>query len=129
MKRAGVIFGIILIVMIIVSFVNKLYYPPLPINGITGKEAIAKLQNSNSGMVEIATEGDYVWYITSTENQGVYKEDLLTKKLMVSYGWEFEEKLGSGLIFVQDGETMVVTTEMWTGKYVLIKIPSNYRDN
>ncbi|WP_100407672.1 GrpB family protein [Bacillus solitudinis] len=52
-------------------FLNKLYYPSLPIDGISAKEAIAKLKESDNKIAEIAVEGDSIWYITSSENKGI----------------------------------------------------------
>lgn len=43
-----------------------------------------------------------------------------------SKGWKFKEKEGSGLFFEKGDEKLIVTTEMWTGKYVLVKVPENY---
>ena len=52
-------------------FVNKSYYPSLPIDNSSAKEVIEKLEESDSKIVEIAVEDDTIWYITRTENKGI----------------------------------------------------------
>jgi len=122
----GVFLGVLVAIIITFVFINKLYYPSLPIKGVSAKEAIDKLKGSDSKVAEIAVEGDYIWYITSSENQGVSIADENIEQMIVSSGWEFKEKDGSGLFFEKDGEQLIATTQMWTKKYVLVKLPSNY---
>ena len=40
-------------------------------------------------------------------------------------GWSFKDKEGSGLFFEKNSERIIVTTEMWMRKYVLIKVPEH----
>ncbi len=103
---------------------NKLYYPPLPIHDVSAKEAIEKLKESDGKITEIAVEGDSIWYITSSENKGITIADENIKQMVVSNGWEFKQKEGSGLFFEKDGERLAATTQMWTKNYVLVKIQS-----
>ncbi|MFZ3579567.1 hypothetical protein [Virgibacillus sp. DJP39] len=126
MKKFGMILGIFVAVIVVFVFINKLYYPSLPINDISAKEAIDKLKESNSKITKIAVEGDSIWYITSSENKGISIADENIKQLIASNGWEFKQKDGSGLFFENDGERLIATTQMWTGNYVLVKIPGNF---
>lgn len=126
MKQVGIILGIVVVIVAVYMFVNKSYYPSLPIENLSAKEAIKKLKNSDEKIVEIATDADYIWYIT--EDKGISLADDNIKQMIGSKGWEFKEKDGAGLFFEKDGERLVVTTQMWTKKYVLVKVQSKYKD-
>ncbi|MGE6486863.1 hypothetical protein [Paenisporosarcina sp. NPDC076898] len=126
MKKVGLILGVILVIIAVFVFVNKLYYPSLPIEGISAKEAIEKLKESNSEIVEIALEGNSRWYITSKENKGLAIAEENIKQMVESNGWEFKQKDGAGLFFEKEGERLIATTQMWTKNYVLVKIPKNF---
>lgn len=89
MKKVGFILSIVIVVIASFIFVNKLYYPALPIENLSAKDAINKLKESASKIVEIAVEGDSIWYITSSENRGISIADENIKKMVVSNGWEF----------------------------------------
>jgi hypothetical protein len=123
MKKVGLILGIAIVIIVVFIFINKLYYPSLPIENLSAKEAIEKLKESESKIAEIALEGDSIWYITSSENKGISIADENIKQMIRSNGWEFKEKDGAGLYFEKDGRRLIATTQMWTGNYVLVKIP------
>lgn len=127
MKKGGVILGLFIVVIAVFVFMNKLYYPSLPIDDISAKEAIDKLQESDGKLAEIAVEGDSIWYITSSENKGISIADENIKQMVVSNGWEYKQKDGSGLFFEKDRERLIATTQMWTKNYVLVKVPSNFK--
>lgn len=126
MKIIGKILGLVVAIIAVYAiyvYVNKLYYPPLPISGISAKEVIDVLKESDSKMVEIFEEGDSIWYIINIENKSFMEADETIKQMVVSEGWEFKEKDGSGLFFEKDGDRLIATTKMWTKNYVLVKIP------
>ncbi|OCA88492.1 hypothetical protein A8F94_24360 [Bacillus sp. FJAT-27225] len=127
MKKVGFLLGSVIVIIAVFIFVNKLYYPSLPIEKVSAKEAIDKLKESDSKLAEIAVEGDFIWYITSSENKGISIADENIKQMVGSNGWEFKEKDGAGLFFEKDGKRLIATTQMWTEKYVLVKIPSNFK--
>jgi hypothetical protein len=127
MKKAVFILGIAVVIIAVFIFVNKLYYPSLPIKNLSAKEAIVKLKESESKVAEIAVEGDSVWYITSSENIGISIADENIKQMISSNGWEFIEKDGAGLFFEKDGRKLMAATQMWTGNYVLVKIPADFK--
>ncbi|MCM3667357.1 hypothetical protein M3204_23565 [Mesobacillus subterraneus] len=127
MKKVGFILGIAIVIIAVFRFENKLYYPSLPIENLSAKEAIDKLKESESKIAEIAVEGDSIWYITSIENKGVSIADENIKQMIGSNGWEFKEKDGAGLFFEKDGRRLIATTQMWTGNYVLVKIPGYFK--
>ncbi|MEN8698242.1 hypothetical protein [Bacillus infantis] len=127
MKKAVFILGIAIVVIGVFIFTNKLYYPSLPIKNLSAKEAIEKLKESESKVAELAVEGDYIWYITSSENTGISIADENIKQMISTNGWEFKEKDGAGLFFEKDGKRLIATTQMWNGNYVLVKIPANFK--
>ncbi|MDR7080505.1 hypothetical protein J2Y03_005592 [Neobacillus niacini] len=127
MKKVGMILGLFIAVIAVFVFINKLHYPTLPIDDISAKEVIDILKESDSKIAEIAVEGDSIWYITSSENKGISIADENIKQMIGSNGWEFKEKDGAGLFFEKDGKRLIATTQMWTGNYVLVKIPSNFK--
>ncbi|MHC0035294.1 hypothetical protein [Pseudoneobacillus sp. C159] len=129
MKKVGLI-SIIIVIVIFAVFVfeNKSYYPPLPIENLTAKEVIEKLEETDSKVVEIAVEDDTIWYITRTENQGILIVVENIKQMIGSNGWEFKEKDGAGLFFEKDGERLVATTQMWGKHYVLVKVQSKFNN-
>lgn len=103
-------------------FVTKSYYPPLPFESAGKREVIAKLNGSPAGeLVRIADERGYEWYIVRMESGSAY--DALKKK-MADGGWIFVEQLGSGFKFEKNGQSVMATTRMWTGKYVICQIPA-----
>ncbi|MGV2942548.1 hypothetical protein AB5I83_23600 [Mesobacillus sp. LC4] len=127
MKKVGFILGIAIVIIAVFIFVNKLYYPSLPIENLSAKEAIDKLKESESKIAEIAVEGDSIWYITRSENKGISIADETIKQMIGLNGWKFKEKDGAGLFFEKDGRRLIATTQMWTGNYVLVKIPGNFK--
>ena len=127
MKKVGIILGFFIAVIAVFVFINKLHYPSLPIDDISAKEAIDILKESDSKIAKIAVEGDYIWYITSSENKGISIVDENIKQMIGSNGWEFKEKDGAGLFFEKDGERLIATTHMWSEKYVLVKVQSIFK--
>jgi hypothetical protein len=127
MKKVGFILGVVVIIIGVFIFVNKLYYPSLPIENLSAKEAIDKLKGSKSKIAELAVEGDFIWYITSSENKGISTADENIKQMVVSNGWEFKDKDGAGLFFKKDDKRLIATTQLWTGNYVVVKIPNNFK--
>ncbi|MEM5018460.1 hypothetical protein WKH31_19405 [Metabacillus indicus] len=126
MKKAVLIAGVFLALLALAAYVNKWYYPPVPISGINAKEAIDRLKNTDRKIVDIASENGQVWYIIRTENKGVSFADENVKQMLAANGWKFKQKDGSGLFFEKDGDRLIASTQMWTKKYVLVKVPENW---
>ena len=93
------------------------------------KKRLIKLKVSDNKVSEIAVEGDFIWCITRSEKKGISIADENIKQMVVSNGWEFKQKDGSGLFFEKDEERLIATTQMWTKNYVLVKIPKSLEDN
>ncbi|MFZ3590468.1 hypothetical protein ACOI1C_14725 [Bacillus sp. DJP31] len=127
MKKILLIAAAIIAVVVTTFFiVNNWMYPDLPIDSITPKEAIQKLNESDQDLVEISKESNRVWYITKNPKSGAVEVDENIKKFISSNGWDFKEIDGSGLFFEKNGETLIVVKEMWTKRYVLVKVPSHF---
>lgn len=126
MKKWLVAMGLIIVSVGAFVFYNKLYYPPLPIENISKKEVIEKLHDSNEKIIKLSNENGSEWYIINERNQ--VATDAIIQELASQNGWVFKQKEGSGLFFEKQGESLIVSTEMWTGNYVLAKIPSHFND-
>lgn len=127
MKKMGIVFATAVVLILLYLFINKSYYPALPVENVSAKEVISKLENSDEKMVEFAKDNGTDWYITKSENKGVSNADELTKQKLYANGWEFKEKLGAGLFFEKENRELIVTTQMWTKKYVIIQIGEAYK--
>ncbi|KGR76241.1 hypothetical protein [Ureibacillus sinduriensis] len=122
MKKLAMIFCVLIAIFAAVVYVNKLYYPPLPVEGLSAKEAIDSLNDSDSKLTQIEDDGEFLWYLTRVDDKGIESADDKVKQLVAAKGWSFKEKDGSGLFFEKDGERLIATTQMWTGEYVLIQV-------
>ena len=128
MKRIGIILGIFVVIAAVFIFVNKSYYPSLPVESLSAKETIEKLNKSDEKIVEIAKDDKSIWYITKNGEDGILTVDENIKKMISTKGWEFKDKMGSGLFFENDDEQLIVTTQMWTKKYVLIQLKNKFKE-
>lgn len=128
MKRIGIILSIVIVIAAVFIFVNKSYYPSLPVDSLSAKETIEKLNKSDEKIVEIAKDDKSIWYITKNGEDGILTVDENIKKMISAKGWEFKDKMGSGLFFEKDDEQLIVTTQMWTKKYVLIQVQNQFKE-
>lgn len=103
-------------------FYFKTYYPSLPIESVSKREAVSKVNASNENIVKLTEEDGYDWYISKMQ-QGKAYEDL--KQMMKDKGWIYKEQMGAGFIFQKENEDLIIESEMWTGKYVLFQMPKN----
>ena len=101
-------------------FYSKIYYPSLPIDSVSKREGVQKVNKSDESIVYLTTENGYEWYI-SKMNQGEAYEQL--KQMMKGKGWNYKEQMGAGFIFQKESKELIVESEMWTGKYVIFQIP------
>lgn len=107
----------------VVAFDSKFYYPALPVDSVSKKEVLKSLNHSTEDIVKIVEEADYEWFISRME-QGKASEHL--KQMVGANGWQFETQEGSGYFFKKAEMELIATTQMWTGDYVLIKIPNHW---
>ncbi|WP_078380765.1 hypothetical protein [Sutcliffiella halmapala] len=122
MKKVLVGIGLIFIFVGVFVFHNKLYYPPLPIENVSKKEVIEKLNNSEQQIVKLSNENSLEWHIITKRDQSAANE--IIKNMVSQNGWIFKQQDGSGLFFEKKGENLIVTTQKWTANYVLVKIPT-----
>ena len=122
MKKIGLLLAALFVVSGVLIDSNKLLYPPLPIDSLTPKEAIHKLNASPVDLVALSNDKKATWYLTAISARGIQKVDEDIQQMMANEGWAFLEKEGSGLFFEKNGERSIVTTEMWTKQYVLVQI-------
>lgn len=124
MKKILITIAIILVFVGAFGFYNKLYYPSLPIETISKKEVIHKLNHSDKKIIQLTSEKGKVWYIVNDGNQSNVNE--LIKEMMSEKDWIFKEQDGSGLFFEKQGEDLIITTQKWTSNYSLVNIPLKF---
>jgi len=125
MKKISIIILLITALVGAYIFINKLYYPALPIDTISKKEVLDRLHQSDEKIVFLTTENGKEWFIIDERNQ-VNRAEIMTDMLQ-NYGWAYIEQMGSGFFFEKQNEILIVTTQKWTGNYSLVDIPTNYK--
>ncbi|MFT9816537.1 hypothetical protein [Lysinibacillus sp. NPDC056185] len=126
MKKMLLTIGIIIILVGAFVFYNKLYLPPLPIENLSKKAVIEKINDTEKQLVKLSNENGYEWYVINERNISV--ADDMIKKMVSQNGWIFKHKDGNGLFFERHGENLIVVTQKWTGDYLLVKIPVNFNE-
>jgi len=131
MKKTLITISLIVVLVGAFVFYNKLYYPPLPIETISKKEVIEKLNHSDQKIIKLTSENGKEWYIVNERNQSNVDEiikEMMNEKDWVfkEKDWVFKEKDGSGLFFEKHGENLIITTQKWTGNYSLVDIPMKF---
>jgi hypothetical protein len=102
---------------------NKAYYPALPFERGSKKEVVEKLDRSNNELVKLAKVDGFYW-LGFRGNQQDGRDKVI--KLMADRGLTYDSYEGAG-IFFKNGERVIITGTMWTGDYVLYKVPErNY---
>ncbi|WP_404469536.1 type II toxin-antitoxin system HicA family toxin [Sutcliffiella horikoshii] len=123
-KRLTII-SLVAIILVIVAYNNRFYYATLPIESISKKEVLHSINDSSEPIVKIANEDGYDWFITRSD-QGEYREIL--KAMIGDHGWEFDTQDGSGYFFKKEDEMLIITTQMWTGEYVIVQVPEGWEE-
>jgi len=118
--------GIIVFLVGAFVFYNKLYLPPLPIENISKKTVIEKINDSETRMVKLSNENGQEWYVIMERDTSVTDE--MIKEMLDQIGWTFKQKDGNGLFFERHGENLIVATQKWTEDYLLVKIPVNFNE-
>ena len=125
-NRKWVITSVVLISIVLIAifiYFNQMRYPALPADvESTPKEAVQKLNESDQPLVQISKDDEATWYIMkNSEDVNKQIQDLISSK-----GWIFKEIDGNSLFFEKDDDTLIVSTEMWTKKYRLVKVPAHF---
>ena len=107
---------------------SKSYYPDLPINGVSKKEAVSKAEDSEGKLVKLTNENGYEWYTTKTRD--INKVDGMVETHVGQHGWTPVDKAGA-VSFYEKQEKQVdklaVETKTWKD-YMLINIEEAYDD-
>ncbi|GAB0167955.1 hypothetical protein LSPCS325_13920 [Lysinibacillus sp. CTST325] len=126
MKKVFLIIGIIFFLVGAFVFYNKLYLPSLPIENISKKAVIEKINDSETQMVKLSNENGQEWYVIKERDTSVADE--MIKEMLDQNSWIFKQKDGNGLFFERHGESLIVSTQKWTVDYLLVKIPVNFNE-
>lgn len=102
-------------------FWSKSYYPPLPFDSVSRREALAIVREAPADtLAKVAEDARSDWYLTqANEAKG------RVKRWFADRGWTFKDQMGAGLMFERDGEEAIATTRQWTRHYVLCQIPAD----
>jgi hypothetical protein len=118
MKKSIALAGIAIIIFCICLYVA---IPPLPFNNRNPIHVILETEGSDEAMTNIKQEQDYNWFLTKLTQK---EANIKMIKYQAEIGWKFVDQLGSGLIFQnKHREKMVIESQMWTGRYVLYRVP------
>jgi hypothetical protein len=124
MMKKQILWTMLLIVFLVLSFNSKWYYLPLPeqLSVLSKREVLNKIQKIENELVKIYENEDDEFYIAHM-NQGKAYDDL--KEHMKQKGYVFHSQEGAGYFFYKDQQRFIVTSQMWTGKYVIFQIPKD----
>ncbi|MEJ8545990.1 hypothetical protein [Brevibacillus borstelensis] len=95
-------------------------YPELPFPSVSKQTVVHRLRQADGQLTKLATEEGYIWYGTAPQG-GAAKDRLIAE--MNKAGWTFLQQEGSGYFFQQETEKIVITSQMWSGDFVLFKLP------
>jgi len=110
----------------IFAFYNKIYYPALPIQSMSKREVVQKINNSDTKIISLAEENGQDWYIITVSN--ILTADELIKEMVEQHGWMLKQKEGNGLFFEKEGKVLIASTQMWTSNYIIVKIPEYFNE-
>ena len=113
----------ILLIAAMFIYSSKLYYPPAPIESVSKKELVEKGNTAVNELVYVTEENNINWYIISM-NSSMTAAEIIQQEVADS-GWHFVLQEGSGLFFEQNGEGLIITTEMWSKRFKLVKVPAD----
>ncbi len=105
---------------IAVIVASKAYYPAFPLASVSKHEVLALLNNSNEPVVKVGEDDRYEWYVTRM-NKGEGKAQLINYLERRQYSYTTQD--GGGLFFEKAGKRVIVSTQMWTGNYMIGKVP------
>ncbi|UED74776.1 hypothetical protein [Brevibacillus sp. DP1.3A] len=124
-KRAKALFLVFFLgfCFIIFTYVSLIWYPALPFESKSKREVTELLGENTGSIVKLTTEGNVDWYGYGPQaNQASAAEAM--KRTVTEKGWTFIQQEGAGYFFERGKEKMIITSQMWTGNYVLFRIPA-----
>lgn len=96
-------------------------YPDLPFSSASKQAVVSQLKEADNQLKQLATEHNHVWYgAKAPQDQAAAK---LTAALQAQ-GWTFVSQEGSGYFYSNGNEQIVITSQMWSGRFVLFKVPA-----
>ncbi|UOQ48993.1 hypothetical protein MUN88_02315 [Gracilibacillus caseinilyticus] len=113
------VIALLLLILVFVAY-DQLYYPSLPIESISKKEVLEIADQPTGGIVKVTEEESADWFITQA---GEGNSVAAFKNMLRNNGWSFQKQEGSGYFFEKDAETIIVTTQIWAGDYLFVKVP------
>lgn len=119
-KKNGFVFCIIIIFLPLSTF-RLDTYPESPIASINKDSILKKLQSSSNDITYLTADNDYLYYITDFDNGNAVQRII---KLMENNGYLYISPEESGYNFKKHDKQIVISTEMWTDKFMIFKIPS-----
>lgn len=118
---------LILISIMLVLFYNRYYLPPLPFDSLSKKE-VYQTARDNEGLTYLTTNRGHNWYIMRG-NAFDGSNELIAQ--LKQQGYAFKEQMGAAYLFapasLDESETLIVSSQMWTGKFVLFQLPEEIR--
>lgn len=116
---------LILITVMLMLFNNRYYLPPLPFDNLSKKE-VYQTARDNSGLTYLTTNRGHNWYIMRGNALDGSNELIAQLK---QQGYTFKEQMGAAYMFASsdESETLIVSSQMWTGKFVLFQLPEEIR--
>ncbi|WP_238554223.1 hypothetical protein [Brevibacillus brevis] len=124
-KRAKALFLLFFLgfSFIMIANVSQIGYPALPFDSKSKRE-VTELLGENAGtIVKLTTEENVDWYGYGPQaNQATAAEAM--KRAVIEKGWTFIQQDGAGYFFERGKEKLIITSQMWTGNYVLFRIPA-----
>lgn len=93
----------------------------LPFEGVSKREVVSQLKQSNTKLILLKQDEKLNWYgFEGNPSDGA--EAL--KLLLQEQGLTFTEQNGSGYFFANsEGVSVIVESQLWTGKYIIFEIP------
>ena len=106
--------------LITLRFGSALYQEGNPLTILT---SIMGLELSNSDYEQFSESKIRKRYVSANTANSGYN---VIKEFMKEKGWDFKEQKGSGLVFENDEETLVIETRQYSKHYILWNIPSEF---
>ncbi|MFS0557690.1 hypothetical protein [Brevibacillus sp. 179-C9.3 HS] len=108
---------------ILIAKASLFWYPALPFESKSKREVTELLDEYTGSIVKLTSENHIDWYGYGPQaNQASAAEAV--KRAVSEKGWTFIQQDGAGYFFERGKEKLIITSQMWTGNYVLFRIPA-----
>lgn len=113
MKRKILILFLVIFILGFMRVSPVLFQEGNPIPVVKG---IVELSLNDNDIVQVSNDSKKYLTKTSVGNAPIIE-------LMNKEGWEFQEQLGAGYIFIKDGDRIIIESVQYTGKYKVWTLP------